>query len=45
MDPGLTAVAHIPPRKVWIKRWLTIPGMIVGSGAMVRLDKEGEMLP
>ena len=43
--PGLTIVAHIPPRKAWIKYWLTIPEMVVGSDAMVGLDKDGKILP
>lgn len=43
--PGLTIVAHIPKRKAWMKYWLTIPEMVVGSDAMVGLDKDGKILP
>jgi len=43
--PGLTVVVHIPPRKAWIKYWLTIPEMVTASDAMVGLDTAGKMLP
>jgi len=43
--PGLTVVVHMPPRKKWLKYWLTMPEMVVGSDAMVGLDKDGKMLP
>ncbi len=43
--PDLTVVAHIPARRAWIKYWLTIPEMVVGSDAMVGLGTDGKMLP
>jgi len=43
--PDLSVVVHIPPRKAWIKYWLTIPEMVVASDAMVGLDNTGSLLP
>jgi len=43
--PGLSVVVHLPPRKAWIKYWLTIPEMVVASDAMVGLGKDGNLLP
>jgi len=43
--PGYFIVAHIPPRKKWMKYWLTIPEMVVASDAMQGVDKDGKLLP
>lgn len=43
--PGLTVIVHMPPRKAWMKYWLTIPHMVVASDATVGLGTDGEMLP
>ena len=44
-QPGFTIIVHIPPRKKWLKYWLTIPEMVVGSDAMAGVDKDGNLLP
>jgi len=43
--PGYFVVVHLPPRKKWLKYWLTIPDMVVASDAMQGVDKEGKLLP
>jgi N-acyl-D-amino-acid deacylase len=43
--PDRTVVVHIPPRKKWMKYWLTIPHMVVASDAMAGLGKDGKLLP
>lgn len=43
--PDKTVVVHIPPRKKWMKYWLTIPHMVVASDAMAGLGKDGKLLP
>lgn len=43
--PDRTVVVHIPPRKKWVKYWLTIPHMVVASDAMAGLGKDGKLLP
>ena len=44
-DPGRAIVAFIPKRKDWIKYWLTMPHMVVGSDAMPGFGTSGELLP
>jgi hypothetical protein len=44
-DPTHTIIVHFPSRKAWMKHWLTIPEMVVGSDAMVGLGRDGEILP
>jgi len=43
--PGKTVVVHLPPRKAWLKYWLTIPHMVVASDAMAGLGRDGTLLP
>lgn len=43
--PGYFVVVHLPPRKKWLKYWLTIPEMVVASDAMQGVDKDGKLLP
>lgn len=43
--PGYFIVVHLPPRKAWLKYWLTIPEMVVASDAMQGVDKDGNLLP
>jgi len=43
--PGKTVVVHLPPRKQWMKYWLTIPQMVVASDAMAGLGRDGKLLP
>ena len=43
--PGKTVVVHLPPRKKWMKYWLTIPHMVVASDAMTGLGVDGKLLP
>ena len=43
--PGKTIVVVMPPRKQWLKYWLTIPHMVVASDAMAGLGKDGKLLP
>ena len=43
--PGKTVVVHLPPRKQWMKYWLTIPHMVVASDAMTGLGRDGKLLP
>lgn len=42
--PGKTVVVHLPPRKRWMKYWLTIPHMVVASDAMTGLGRDGKLL-
>lgn len=42
--PGKTIIVHMPPRKRWLKYWLTIPHMVVASDAMSGLGKDGKLL-
>lgn len=44
-DPGRVIVVHMPARKEWLKYWLTIPNMVVGSDAMMGFDEHGNLLP
>ena len=44
-NPGYVIIMHIPPRKEWMKYWLTIPHMVVASDAMRGADKNGKLLP
>lgn len=44
-DPGRAIVAFIPKRKDWMKYWLTMPHMVVGSDAMPGFGTSGELLP
>ena len=44
-NPGYTIIAHLPPRKKWLKYWLTIPEMVVASDAMAGVDISGKLLP
>jgi N-acyl-D-amino-acid deacylase len=44
-QPGKTIVLHLPPRKKWMKHWLTIPNMVVASDAMTGLGVDGKLLP
>ncbi len=44
-DPGYFIVVFLPPRKEWLKYWLTIPHMVVASDAMQGVDKNGKLLP
>ncbi|MDB9999181.1 amidohydrolase family protein [Porticoccaceae bacterium] len=44
-NPGYFIVVFIPPRKEWMKYWLTIPHMVVASDAMPGVDKSGKLLP
>ncbi|AZQ09202.1 amidohydrolase family protein [Shewanella khirikhana] len=44
-QPGYFVVVHFPPRKQWMKYWLTIPEMVVASDAMQGVDKDGNLLP
>ncbi len=44
-NPGHFIVVFIPPRKEWMKYWLTIPHMVVASDAMQGVDKHGKLLP
>jgi hypothetical protein len=37
-DPGRTVIAFNPPRKEWMKSWIKIPHMTVGSDAMWSTD-------
>lgn len=43
-SPDRTVVVHIPPRKKWMKYWLTVPEMVVASDAMAGLGKDGKLL-
>jgi hypothetical protein len=43
--PGKTIVVVMPPRKQWIKYWLSIPHMVVASDAMAGLGRDGKLLP
>ena len=43
--PGKTVVVHLPPRKKWMKYWLTIPHMVVASDSMTGLGRDGKLLP
>jgi len=43
--PGMTVIVHMPPRKAWMKYWLTIPEMVVASDATVGLGIDGKLLP
>jgi len=43
--PGKTIVVVMPPRKQWLKYWLTVPHMVVASDAMAGLGKDGKLLP
>jgi cytosine/adenosine deaminase-related metal-dependent hydrolase len=43
--PGYFLVVHLPPRKQWMKYWLTVPHMVVASDAMQGVDKNGNLLP
>jgi len=43
--PGYFVVVHLPPRKKWLKYWLTIPEMVVASDAMQGVDSSGKLLP
>lgn len=43
--PGYFIVVHFPPRKQWMKYWLSIPEMVVASDAMQGVDKDGNLLP
>lgn len=43
--PGYFVVVHIPPRKKWMKYWLTIPHMTVASDAMQGVGSDGKLLP
>ena len=42
--PGYFVVVFIPPRRDWMKHWLTIPNMVVASDAMQGVDAEGNLL-
>ena len=44
-NPGYFVVVFIPPRKDWLKYWLTIPHMVVASDSMMGVDKHGKLLP
>ena len=44
-DPSRVIVVHMPARKEWLKYWLTIPNMVVGSDAMMGVDQHGTLLP
>ena len=43
--PGKTVVVHLPPRRQWLKYWLTIPHLVVASDAMTGLGRDGTLLP
>ncbi len=43
--PGYFIVVHFPPRKQWMKYWLSIPEMVVASDAMQGVDKDGNLMP
>jgi cytosine/adenosine deaminase-related metal-dependent hydrolase len=44
-DPGRSVVVEFPYRKPWMKSWLAIPHMTMGSDAMVGVGPDGESLP
>ena len=44
-DPSRVIVVHMPARKEWLKYWLSVPNMVVGSDAMMGVDEQGELLP
>ena len=43
-DPGRTIIAHIPPRKPWLRKWLKVPHMVVAGDTMWSTDKDGNSL-
>lgn len=43
-DPGRTVIAHIPPRKPWLRKWLKVPHMVVAGDTMWSTDKDGNSL-
>ncbi|MYH70375.1 MAG: hypothetical protein F4147_09890 [Gammaproteobacteria bacterium] len=43
-DPGRTIIAHIPPRKPWLRKWLKVPHMVVAGDTMWSTDKDGNPL-
>ena len=38
-DPSRIVVGFNPPRKEWMKHWITMPNMVVGSDSMWSVDK------
>ena len=43
-DPGRTVIAHVPPRKPWLRQWLRVPHMVVAGDTMWSTDKDGNAL-
>ena len=43
-DPGRTVIAHSPPRKPWLRKWLKVPHMVVAGDTMWSTDKDGNAL-
>ena len=44
-EPGRAIILFMPWREEWIKYWLTMPHMGIGSDAMSGYDAEGNLLP
>ena len=47
-DPGRTVIVFNPPRKEWMKSWIKMPHMTVGSDAMWSTDRNssvGKVIP
>ena len=44
-QPGYFIIVHLPPRKKWLKYWLTIPNFVVASDATPGVDIDGKLLP
>lgn len=44
-QPGYFIIVHLPPRKKWLKYWLTIPNYVVASDATPGVDIDGKLLP
>ena len=43
-DPGFVVVAFIDARQAWLKMWLRMPHMVIGSDTMPPLDAKGNYL-
>jgi N-acyl-D-amino-acid deacylase len=44
-DPGRAIVVFMPARKEWLKYWLQMPQMVIGSDAMMGFGADGKLLP
>lgn len=44
-NPGTFVIVFMPPRKNWMKNWLRMPHMTVGSDGMQGVGSDGKLLP